>query len=294
MIRLFVDVDDTLILYDTEGEVHPYGFVRGTPYRFNAPLIAFVKEFRAKHPDALIVIWSGGGAQYARHAAESVGIDHLDLICCIKDSTTFYLVGEDDIVVDDQELKVPAKVRHPSEFSEYDENTDDAFRRIAALAEGIVEEEGMVRFHNTINAGRKEAEVFTLERELEEERERYNRAIVKEYGDREELEIEGDQTFDTTLRIQEERLVPVGELQRDSYILNGLRTRKCLLSDMLGESDCTDFWKRKELYCAPCYLRATYLTPEMLEGIREGVQAAKEGRVTPWSEVEAELDAHDD
>jgi hypothetical protein len=36
----------------------------------------------------------------------------------IKDRTTFTLVGEDDIVVDDQELKVAAKVRHPSEFKE--------------------------------------------------------------------------------------------------------------------------------------------------------------------------------
>ena len=30
--------------------------------------------------------------------------------------------------------------------------------------------------------------------------------------------------------------------------------------------------------------------PEMMAGIREGVKAAKEGRVTPWEEVKRELD----
>ena len=80
------------------------------------------------------------------------------------------------------------------------------------------------------------------------------------------------------------------ELQRDSDILHGLRTRKCLLSGSLGGSDCTEFWRDIKLYCAPCYLRVTHLTPEMLQGIREGVKDVKEGRVRPWSEVEAEID----
>jgi len=47
-----------------------------------------------------------------------MGLDYLDITYLDKDVTTFHLVGEDDIVVDDQELKVPAKVRHPSEFKE--------------------------------------------------------------------------------------------------------------------------------------------------------------------------------
>ncbi|KKL05781.1 hypothetical protein LCGC14_2219230 [marine sediment metagenome] len=58
-MRLFVDCDDTLILYDSEGEVHPYGFVRDEPYRINDTLVAFVKAFYAKYPNALITIWSG-------------------------------------------------------------------------------------------------------------------------------------------------------------------------------------------------------------------------------------------
>ena len=69
----------------------------------------------------------------------------------------------------------------------------------------------------------------------------------------------------TTLRIQEEWLATVDELQefvedvaQDAYILRGLRTRKCLLSDMLGGDACTDYWERTDLYCASCYLRAIH------------------------------------
>ena len=119
-MRLFVDCDDTLILYDSEGcgptaGVHPYGFVRNEPYRINEPLVAFVKAFCAKYPDALITIWSGGGDQYAAQVAKEVGLGEIGALYVIKDRTTFALVGEDDIVVDDQELRMPhlAEGWHP-------------------------------------------------------------------------------------------------------------------------------------------------------------------------------------
>ncbi len=119
-MRLFVDCDDTLILYDSEGEVHPYGFVRDEPYRINDTLVAFVKAFYAKYPDALITIWSGGGDQYAAQVAKEVGLGEIDALCIIKDRTTFSLVGEDDIVVDDQELEVAATVTPPDFFDNKD------------------------------------------------------------------------------------------------------------------------------------------------------------------------------
>ena len=117
------------------------------------------------------------------------------------------------------------------------------------------------------------------------------------------LEMKDDDHLTTTLLMQEEWLATVDDSEahiagiikqlqgyaRDAHIIRGLRTRKCLLSDMLGEGDCTGFWKNSRMYCAPCYLRATHLTPERLQGIREGVKAVKEGRVRPWSEVEAEM-----
>jgi len=119
-MRLFVDCDDTLILYDSEGEVHPYGFVRDEPYRINDTLVAFVKAFYAKYPNALITIWSGGGDQYAAQVAKEVGLGEIDALCIIKDRTTFSLVGEDDIVVDDQKLRVAATVTPPDFFDNKD------------------------------------------------------------------------------------------------------------------------------------------------------------------------------
>ena len=111
--RLFVDCDDTLILFDSEGEIHPYGFSRGDPYHINEPLVVFIKEFREKYPEGFIVIWSGGGQEYATQVAKEVGLESVTPWHMIKDRTTFDLVREGDIVVDDQELEVPAKVLRP-------------------------------------------------------------------------------------------------------------------------------------------------------------------------------------
>ena len=119
-MRLFVDCDDTLILYDSEGEVHPYGFVKDTPYRWNQPLKNFIFAFREKYEYALIVIWSGGGAKYAQRVAEAIGLDELDIVYMDKGRKTFTLVGEDDIVVDDQELRVAVTVTPPDYFDNKD------------------------------------------------------------------------------------------------------------------------------------------------------------------------------
>ncbi len=127
-MRLFVDCDDTIVLYKPEsenvsgqGNRHPYGLMYDDSlYVFNEPLLKFIVAFREKHPDALIVIWSGGGAWYAERVAEQAGIGHLDLTYMDKDRTTFPLVDEDDIVVDDQELRVAATVTPPDFFDNKD------------------------------------------------------------------------------------------------------------------------------------------------------------------------------
>lgn len=124
-IRLFVDCDSTLLLYDDEGSptAHHYGFWRGDAFHINEPLVAFMRRFREKHEDALIVIWSGGGANYAHEVMIRVGLgegddDFIDPIPMIKDRTTFYLVREGDIVVDDQAIEVPTTVTPPDFFDE--------------------------------------------------------------------------------------------------------------------------------------------------------------------------------
>ena len=102
MVNLFVDCDDTLIIYDVEGP-NPYGFYNNTPYIFNEPLLAGVKQFHIDNPHSLIVIWSGGGFDYAKMWCIRLGL-YNDVLPLIKDKTTFELIKEDDIVIDDQEL----------------------------------------------------------------------------------------------------------------------------------------------------------------------------------------------
>lgn len=111
--RLFVDCDDTLVLFDGEtGEIHPYGFWRDAPYHINEPLITFIKKFAEKRPNALIVIWSGGGHEYARAVANEL-LPDVEVWALTKDRTAFELVRENDMVIDDQPIDVGVTVIPP-------------------------------------------------------------------------------------------------------------------------------------------------------------------------------------
>lgn len=117
-MRLFVDCDDTLILFDSEGP-HPFGATAyNEPFHFNEPLIAFIRRFRQRNFDDLIIIWSGGGRKYAQTVAEMVGLDDIGAGYLIKDRTTFDLVRKQDIVVDDQKLAVSAVITPPDFFGD--------------------------------------------------------------------------------------------------------------------------------------------------------------------------------
>lgn len=123
--RLFVDCDDTLIIYDNiactwpdepcEVHAHPYGVLRGETFKLNKPLISSIKLWVEDNPCALAVIWSGGGAQYARTIAD-IALPGVEVITLIKDETSFGMVRVGDIVIDDMGLKVPAKVLRPNEW----------------------------------------------------------------------------------------------------------------------------------------------------------------------------------
>ena len=115
--RIFVDCDDTLILYESGGDgvFHPGGVPRGEPHTYNRPLVDSVRAFANDHPCALVVVWSGGGAQYARVIAD-IALPGVNVAALIKDRTTFDLVRPGDIVVDDQDIGVPAKVFRPDEW----------------------------------------------------------------------------------------------------------------------------------------------------------------------------------
>ena len=95
-MQIFVDCDDTLILYDSDTGTHPYGVRHGEPWHPNQPLVDALLE--TEHP---VFIWSGGGAWYAEIIAGKLG---LDFPCLDKDEITFELIQEGDVVIDDQDL----------------------------------------------------------------------------------------------------------------------------------------------------------------------------------------------
>ncbi|KKK61293.1 hypothetical protein LCGC14_3015760, partial [marine sediment metagenome] len=53
-------------------ETHPYGVLRGQPFRLNESLIEYIKAFRGKYPASLVIIWSGGSVEYAQHTADQL------------------------------------------------------------------------------------------------------------------------------------------------------------------------------------------------------------------------------
>ena len=109
MSTLFVDVDDTLILFEGDG-VHPYGFYAGQYW----PNEALIRRMRAW--DGPIVVWSGGGEEYARTVGEVV-LGDLHFTALQKDERTFALVQPGDVVVDNDPISV--RTHEPTEaFSE--------------------------------------------------------------------------------------------------------------------------------------------------------------------------------
>lgn len=116
-MNLWVDVDDTLVIYgDTANLTHPYGSYHGTPWTANEPLLAGIKAFRRIYPDAMIVVWSGGGAQYAKEWVERL-LPDTEVFAFGKNPVTATLIKERDIVVDDYvDFECPAKVYGPHEW----------------------------------------------------------------------------------------------------------------------------------------------------------------------------------
>ena len=108
-MQIFVDCDDTLILYDSHTGVHPYGVLNGEPWRPNQPLVDALLE--TEQP---VFVWSGGGAWYAGIIAGKLG---LDFPCLDKDETTFEVIQEGDVVIDDQDLE-GRRTHNPFEWPE--------------------------------------------------------------------------------------------------------------------------------------------------------------------------------
>ena len=101
MRTLFVDVDDTLLLYQTSNLWQ--AFLRGgVP---NEPLVERVRTW-----DGPIVIWSAGGEDYARSAGERV-LGDLSFSAAEKGPETYGLVQPGDVVVDND--AIPVRTHEP-------------------------------------------------------------------------------------------------------------------------------------------------------------------------------------
>ena len=107
-MRIFVDCDDTLILYPGDGQ---HLFCVFTPWiaatkgwKSNEVLIARIRRF-----DGDVFIWSSGGREYAKRIAR-VLLPGVSATFLAKDKDSFRLVREGDIVVDDHHIPVGVKI----------------------------------------------------------------------------------------------------------------------------------------------------------------------------------------
>lgn len=95
MPQVFVDVDDTLVIFKDAGP-NPYGVIDNKPFKPNEKLIEKLLKFEGN-----IVIWSGGGIFYAKEVANKVLPKQIRFSVQDKffDSKTFQ---PGDIIIDDQ------------------------------------------------------------------------------------------------------------------------------------------------------------------------------------------------
>jgi hypothetical protein len=93
-MTVFVDVDDTLVIYRGGNYAHHYGVLDGRPYEPNYGLIKKLQQF-----DGTIVVWSGGGKDYARAVARTVLLPAS--VRCMVATKDPSLVKPGDVVVDD-------------------------------------------------------------------------------------------------------------------------------------------------------------------------------------------------
>jgi hypothetical protein len=105
MATLFVDVDDTLILYDGVG-IHPYGLYSPEGWR-SEPLI---ERLRAPHRR----VWSGGGAEYAQIIGDHV-LGTLQFKVLEKSDENMVLIQLGDMLV--AAAPIPTRTQEPLDDS---------------------------------------------------------------------------------------------------------------------------------------------------------------------------------
>lgn len=124
-MRIFVDVDDTLYLYQGNRALHPYGRIYGEPFNPNWELIArlLILQHKTRMFDSHgieIFVWSGGGVDYAEQARSEFlpFADHV----VIKDPS---LLHSSDIVIDDMKLDGRGTHYLPQDFGWFKQVLDN-------------------------------------------------------------------------------------------------------------------------------------------------------------------------
>lgn len=117
-MRLFVDVDDTLVIWlDSHGDPitegpNPYG-ANSMDWKPNTRLILELERWVQGHPDAPFIVWSGGGIDYAEQWANRL-LHHLHPLILPKLPTVPHM---DDIMIDDiRDMQVSCPIISPHEF----------------------------------------------------------------------------------------------------------------------------------------------------------------------------------
>lgn len=105
MKTVFVDVDDTLILYKKDGKLtHPYLFY-DAKFEINEKLVGQLIKlfllFTNNDNKVKIVIWSGGGKKYAKEVADWVFCGRI-VYDVLDKAENFNHIKPGDIVIDDQ------------------------------------------------------------------------------------------------------------------------------------------------------------------------------------------------
>ncbi len=107
--RLFVDCDDTLVLWpEKPAEGSPLYY--GDKYTLNVALMNAIAEVADEYAD--VIIWSGGGKDYASMWARRLGWE--DWVRSMAKDINAPI--ESDICIDDQPIKVRATLLTPDEF----------------------------------------------------------------------------------------------------------------------------------------------------------------------------------
>ena len=117
-MKLFVDVDDTLILYTQN---HTWNLEDTVSYTVNVPLIDALEKWQKIYPDEYLIIWSGTGTEWASEVTKAF-LTHLNVHMTGSKLSLADMTTSQDLAIEDRPqgsrhyLRRFGKVFSPDEF----------------------------------------------------------------------------------------------------------------------------------------------------------------------------------